>query len=239
MTIIEHLDISAGSVVAITGCGGKTSLSELIAGQLRDKKVLLSTTTKIFPMKTCEAILCETLQQCMAHRPQTGIQCFGILNKRSGKLEALPGPALKELVSRYDVALLEADGARGLPCKGWLETEPVVPDYCTHTIGVATLRARGRAASRETVHNLPEFLSLTGTQDGEPITAQALETMICAPGGMFKSSAGRLYLVINQVEDGDTEHEATSLLKSIKEKYPDRFSGLISGSVQLNNWRRI
>jgi ABC-type hemin transport system ATPase subunit len=40
MTLIDHLDISTGSVVAVIGCGGKTSLISLLAGKLRNKKVL-------------------------------------------------------------------------------------------------------------------------------------------------------------------------------------------------------
>ena len=104
--------------IAVVGCGGKTSLIELLADRMRDKKVLISTTTKIFPPKMKDIVLFETLRQCEEHEPRTGVQCMGILNSASGKLEALPDSFLAAIKSRYDIVLLEADGSRGLPCKG-------------------------------------------------------------------------------------------------------------------------
>ena len=180
-------------------------------------------------------MLCENLRQCEEHKPQPGIQCFGMLNADTGKLEPLPDHVLAGLIPRYDVTLLEADGSRGLPCKGWLSGEPVVPHYCTHTVGIVTMNAMGKAATENVVHRLPEFLSLTGMKEGETITAQSLGAMICAPDGMFRNSAGKKYLLVNQVED-DTS-AALSFLRTIKAKYPDRFERLLYGSVHLDSWQ--
>jgi probable selenium-dependent hydroxylase accessory protein YqeC len=223
MTVVDYLDIATGSVVAVVGCGGKTSLVELMADKLRNRKVLVSTTTKILPQEMKGLLLCETLKEGEEHEPRTGIQCMGILNRASGKLEALPETFLADLIPRYDVALLEADGSRGLPCKGWLANEPVVPNYCTHTVGVITMGALGKTVTETTVHRLPEFLALTGVGEGQTITAQALEAMVCAPTGMFKNSAGQRYIIVNQVEDDTTAAAAMSFLQTIKEKYPARF----------------
>jgi probable selenium-dependent hydroxylase accessory protein YqeC len=239
MTVVDYLDISAGSVMAITGCGGKTSLMLLIAEKLRDKKVLVTTTTQMFPVKAHNVMLCETLRQCEEHEPQTGIQCLGLLNKESGKLGPLPGAFLEGQAPRYDVMLLEADGSRGLPCKGWLKNEPVVPHYCTHTVGVVTMNALGRAATETVVHRLPEFLALTGLKEGEAITPQALEAMVCAPAGMYKNSAGRQYLLINQAEGDAAVCAARSFLRIIQEKYPNRFERLLYGSVHQDAWQEV
>jgi probable selenium-dependent hydroxylase accessory protein YqeC len=237
--IVNYLDIFNRSVVAVVGCGGKTSLVEFMADRLRDKKVLVSTTTKIFPPKMKGIMLCETLRQCEVHEPQTGIQCMGLLNKASGKLEALPDVFLADLQPCYDIVLLEAVGSRGLPCKGWLANEPVVPHYCTHTVGLITMGALGKAAGETTVHRLPEFFALTGVGEGQTITEAALEAMICDPRGMFKNSAGRRYIIVNQVEDDATAAIALAFLQTIKEKYPARFEKLLFGSVHRDAWREV
>jgi probable selenium-dependent hydroxylase accessory protein YqeC len=237
MRITDCLDISTGSVVAVVGCGGKTSLVELLADRLRDRKVLLSTTTKIFRPRMKDIVLCETLWQCEEHKPRTGIQCMGLMNGASGKLEALPEAFLANLLPRYDIVLLEADGSRGLPCKGWLANEPVVPDYCTHTLGLITMGALGKLAGETTVHRLPEFLALTGVGEGQTITVAALEAMVCAPEGMFKNSAGKRCVIVNQVEDDETACDARSFLQTIKEKYPARFEKLLFGSVHNDAWQ--
>jgi len=239
MSVTDYLNITNGSVVAVVGCGGKTSLVELMADRLREKKVLISTTTKIFPPKMKDIVLCATLQQCEGHEARTGVQCMGLLNRASGKLEALPEALLTALLPRYDVVLLEADGSRGLPCKGWLENEPVVPHYCTHTVGVITMTALGKPAGENTVHRLPEFFALTGVGEGETITAAALEAMVCAPNGMFKNSAGQRYVIVNQVEDEETARIAEAFLRTIKEKYPARFNKLLFGSVHNDAWQDL
>jgi probable selenium-dependent hydroxylase accessory protein YqeC len=257
------MDITTGSVIAFVGCGGKTSLIELIADQLREKMVLVTTTTKMFPMGMNDVVLCETLEQCLGHEPKAGIQCMGLLNKASGKLEALPIKLLAETVLQYDLALIEADGSKGLPCKGWLASEPVVPPFCTHTVGIITMNPLHKVATDTTVHRLPEFLALTGLKEGEAITMQALEAMVCGSGGMFKSvgsgewgigngewgamsneqgaisnERGR-YLIVNQVEDDETARVAQAFLEGIKEKYPGRFKRLLYGSVLLDNWEEV
>ena len=114
--ISSKLEISTGSLVAVVGCGGKTSLIELIAKQNYDKKVLVSATTKTFPMISDGVVLCDTLQSSLGHKPLKGIQCLGQFNERNGKLEALPEHILADMVFNYDIVRMEADGSRWLPC---------------------------------------------------------------------------------------------------------------------------
>ena len=237
--ISELLDITTGKAVSVVGCGGKTSLIELIATLNSVKKVLVSTTTKTFPMISDKVILCDTLKSSIEHVPQAGIQCLGQFNKRNGKLEALPEHVLVDLVPHYDIVLMEADGSRWLPCKGWRDNEPVVHYFSTQTVGVVTMNALGKAATSEIVHHLPEFLSLTGIKEDEIISEQALEDMVCLPKGMFKNSVGNQYLLVNQVEDEQTKSTAESFLQRIKTKYPNRFKRLIYGSVHNNTWQEV
>ena len=239
MQIINYLDISAGSIVAVIGCGGKTSLIGLVSDKLRDKKVLVSATTKKFPVKGEGVMLCNTLRQCVEHEPQTGIQCFGLFNEKTGKLETLPEDILAGFMPQYDVVLLEADGSRNLPCKGWREYEPVIPNYCTHTVGLVNMEAIGKTATEDTVLRLPEFLHLTGLREGAAITEQAMTAMVCAPNGMFKNCAGGQYLLVNQVEGDECICTAQSFLRSVKEKYPGRFKRLIYGSICLDTWHEL
>ena len=235
----DLLEITPGSVVAVVGCGGKTSLIECLVYENRDKKVLVTPTTKIFLMNTAGVMLCDTLKSSIEHEPQVGVQCLGQFNERSGKLDALPEQVLAELVPRYDIVLMEADGSRRLPCKGWLDDEPVIPRFTTHTTGVVTMDALGKAATSDVVHNLQKFLSLTGLRKGDIINKQVIEDMVCLPGGMFKGSIGYRYLLVNQVEDDKTTQIAESFLREIKKKYHDGFKCLIFGSVQQNVWHEM
>ena len=218
---ISALNLSFPCIVAVVGCGGKTSLIKHVAEGLHKKKVLISPTTKAFPMNVKNA------------------DCLGLLNPETGKLEALPEHELADLVPKYDIVLLEADGSRSLPCKGWMADEPVIPKFCTHTIGVVTLNALGCAADSTYVHNLPQFLALTELSEGEAITLKTLQTMVCAPGGMFKNSVGSRIILLNQVETQPNVKIAKVFLKTIQNSYPSLFAKLLYGSVHHDTWREV
>jgi len=54
---------------------------------------------------------------------------------------------------------------------------------------------------------------------------------------MFKNSVGRKYLLINKVEDEETEKIALMLIGTIKKKYAKIFERVGYGSVLENAWR--
>lgn len=226
------------AAVAVVGCGGKTTFIESLACELRHKKVLITPTTKILPMESPGVVLCKTLQECRIHTAVQGIQCLGILGSNK-KLRALPSELLAKTMEQYDLILLEADGSRGLPCKGWLPAEPVVPEFSTHTVGIVTLKALNEAATEHNVLRLPEFSALTGTKPGHRITLETLCTMLCAPGGMFKNSAGKRYVFINQIESSSDASLAQELAKRIQKQCPNYFSGFAWGSAKTNLWKEV
>jgi probable selenium-dependent hydroxylase accessory protein YqeC len=225
VTITEQLGLPLGGVAAVIGCGGKTSLIEAIAREtlaLRPKlKIMVSPTTKMYPPK---------------HSP---VPYMGVLDEETGKLTALPPEELKALLPRYGLILLEADGSKGLPCKGWREDEPAVPEFCTHTVGVFPVTALGLAATAENVHRLGEFLALTGLREGEEITEAALARMVCGEQGMFKNAVGDRFLIANQAEDDAKKKAAQSILARIKAEYPHKFEMLLFGSVFSGEWHEF
>lgn len=232
----DMLEIASGSVIAVVGCGGKTSLIELLARQNADKRVLITPTTKMFPISAPDVMMRNTVYSSLRHMPKSGISLLGQINKQSGKLEALPESALYSLIPKYDIVFIEADGSRGLPCKGWVGDEPIIPICATHTVGVVTMDALGRAAANDIVHNLSAFLELTGLNEGDVITGQALENMVCLQEGMYRNSFGKRYLVVNKVQDEASVFCAVSILRALKKRYPERFRRLVYGSVHDNIW---
>jgi len=225
------------SVVAVIGCGGKSTFIETLAHECRDRKVLITPTTKMRPIRREGFVLRLTTQECASHKALKGIQCLGALNETSGKLEALPPELLESMLSQYDIVLLEADGSQGLPCKGWLPDEPVIPHYCTHTLGIVTMDALGKPADSDTVLRLPEFTALTGLRKGNAINAGALTSMVCAENGMFRTGRGRQSIFVNKAENDTVLAEGWLL--NIKQTYPDRFACLAYGSALTNKWRGL
>ena len=234
----QLLPLERGAVCAVVGCGGKTSLIELLAREHADEKVLITPTTKIYrPEGNAPVVLGR--QPCLAHVPCAGVQYLGSWDEGRGKLCALPAADWPQLVRGYDLVLMEGDGSRGLPCKGWTQTEPVIAAFATHTLGVITTRALGQRADEATVLRPEQFARLTGIAPGHTITLRALADMVGKPEGMFKGRRGKAVLLINQAEDAPALERAAELATMVKERYPGVVSLILCGSVRQNRWMAL
>ena len=131
-----------------------------------------------------------------AVRAPTGISLlYGSLI--DGKIAAPTMERLAAASAEAFLTLIECDGARELPLKGWAAHEPVVPGFATVTIGMLPLWAIGQTVCAETVHRMPAFCRITGAQPGEIVTAAHLVRVVCRPDGLFAKARGRRALFLN------------------------------------------
>lgn len=184
MKLFDLLELAPGERVAVVGCGGKTGVVELLFGEAAPLRALIAPTTRILP-------------------PPPGVFCLGVPDPPTGKLLAAPLEEIKRASADCDITLMEADGSRALPLKGWADWEPVVPAFTTLTLGVVGARALGLSATGEHVHRLDRFLALTDLDEGDVVDARAIARMILAPGGMLAKAVGRTALLINQADAQD------------------------------------
>ena len=70
--------------------------------------------------------------------------------------------------------LIEADGSRQKPLKGWAEHEPPIPDFVDHVITVVGLSGLGKSLTEEHVHRPEIFAELSGLKAGEIIDSNAV-----------------------------------------------------------------
>lgn len=221
MDIKKALSLTLPCVASVVGCGGKTSLIKLVANSYPGKKRLIAPTTKMYPLSL------------------SGVDFCGDICPASGKAVSPDFENLAEIAKKYQLVLLEADGSRGLPLKGWRPDEPAVHPLTTQTIGVLTLAGVGRLAVEEFVHNLDIFLELTGMEYGEQITLNAIKIILTSPAGLFKGSRGERIVLINQVEDEQTQQLAKQLLGELAKERPGFFSKLLFGSIKNNVWQEV
>jgi len=127
-------------VSSIIGSGGKTSLIHALSLILSKKgKVLLSTSTHIYPFSHCENILVQEsdsperiLSLVKEGFSKENILCLGA-EGREGKLSKAP-ISFSMLESCSDYILVEADGSKRLPAKAHNEREPQIPKESNLTI---------------------------------------------------------------------------------------------------------
>lgn len=145
----ELLKIEKG-ITAVIGGGGKTTLINSLAEELRhDGKVIICTTTKICPPENVRLICPDdsnSIREALAKAGEPVICVAGSM-QNSRKLD-MPNTPLDELETMADYILVEADGSKQLPLKAHASHEPVIPKNATQTILVMGVDGIGKSISK-------------------------------------------------------------------------------------------
>ena len=162
----ELLAVERG-ITALIGSGGKTTALYLLAEELvRKGTVLCAASTHILPPSHLPVLVDPAPAALAAALAEHRMVCAGSAAPE-GKLTAPPLP-WETLAALADYVLVEADGARRLPCKAHLPHEPVIPPGTAGTLLLVGASGLGRPA-QEAAHR-PE----------DPITPEALAAVIRA-----------------------------------------------------------
>jgi len=187
-------------VISIVGAGGKTSLMFALAEEFKkEKKVLVTTTTKIYLPDESQydymAIGCDNFES-MNNSTAEGIYIYGSSVNIENKILGLESDVLEKQLQHFDIVLIESDGAKQKLVKGWNSTEPVILNSTTHTIGVLNAKALGRSINSDNIHRIEEFMKITDSKEGEIINIRHLTSLVLNENGLFKNSKGEKILFV-------------------------------------------
>lgn len=217
--LIELFDIHRGNVISIVGTGGKTTLLYQLGKALKNKyNVLLSTSTKIVkPSAENYDFLYTNLEDYIkdSTNKKSGLTVLSKgINCDNNKLLGIDDDDLEMVIKDYDVVLLEADGSRNLPLKGWKDHEPPILSRTNKTIGIFPINMLGEKIVQEKIYGFEEFQSFLCNSD---FVNNEVVGRICSNlNGIFKNSRGDLYFFINQVSTPEDFKKALELAKYLK-----------------------
>ncbi|MDR0638628.1 MAG: putative selenium-dependent hydroxylase accessory protein YqeC [Spirochaetaceae bacterium] len=166
---------------------------------------------------------------------EPGITFAGNYEKGAAKTAALPPAVLSALIHNADVTLIEGDGSKTLPLKGWADHEPVIPPPTTVTVGVIPLWPLGMPVTEAIVHRLPLFCALTGAGESDILTTSHLAAAISGLDkrrGLFTEARGKRALFFNQAEDEDALRQAGEIMEALPAAFKARLDAVIAGSVK-------
>lgn len=218
-SLTEIFNIKKGDVVSIVGSGGKTSLLYKLAKELKNHyKVLVSTSARILmPTDDCYDYLYTSVNNYITNKPDNllGITIVSKdINKETNKLIGIDDRDLDILIQDFDIILLEADGSKKLPLKGWKDHEPPVLNKTTKTIGVMPANLINKKVSKEFIYGFDEFNILT--DNSEYINFEAIGKILINKNGIFKNSKGRQYLFLNKADTDEEISVSLELSKYLK-----------------------
>ena len=237
-TLIDILHLHKNDVVSIVGTGGKTTLLYALGMELKnDYSVLLTTSTKIAkPLKgTCDFLYTSIEDYHMNHKVNKSssitVISKGIILEKN-KLIGIDDNDLESVAHDFDMVIIEADGSKSLPLKGWKNHEPVILEKTTKTIGIIPVKVLDKNINEDMIYGFEEFQKFS--KEKKIIDNQLIGRICSDCNGIFKNSKKELYLYINQVDSAEDLIRAISLSNYLRENIigkPFYFKICIGSSV--------
>ena len=201
MKLSKALDVRPG-VTAIIGGGGKTTLMECLAAELSAQaRVIVCTTTHIYPEQNMPCLVSPTEAEVEAELARTRCVCVGSVSE-SGKFSA-PELPFRTLCAMADFVIVEADGAKRLPLKAHASHEPVVPPEANQTILVVGASGFGRPM-RESVHRAPIAAQALGVNEDTVVSPELWAKFL-------NLEALHTRVLVNQAENEQEQKAAKTL----------------------------
>lgn len=201
-----------GHVVSIVGAGGKTTLMDTLAKMYvrEGQKALVTTSTHIrHPSHYPVAYNWKDAKELFKVHP---IVVFGAVAPQ-GKLTKPPDLEIAACREVAGLILIEADGAKGFPCKVPNQTEPVILAESDIVLGVAGLDAIGRPLE-DVCFRSAYAMQLLETDSRHCMTEEDLAVILSSEQGTKKSVGTRdYYVVLNKCDDAHRLRQAEQIQK--------------------------
>ena len=201
----------SGQIVSLVGGGGKTTLMYFMAATCakEGKKVLVTTTTNLFlPNKAYYATSEEEVEKLWS---EGKIAIIGTPLPSKGKLGAPEQEFLDRMIAKCDVAFIEADGSKRMPCKVPRDGEPVFHPKTDTVIAVFGLSALGRPL-KDVCFRKELAAAHLEVEEDHLLTEEDAAKMLSASWGARKDVGDRKFcVVLNQCDDGKRRRAANEI----------------------------
>ncbi len=183
-------------VISFFGGGGKTALIYKLAEELvcLGRKVLLTTTTKIFPFQDIPLFTANDpgspICNLQNHFKNNNLAVYGRMINSDNKLEGINSDDICLIKKQLPVVVLvEADGSKGRPIKGYSAHEPAIPACSDLNIAVIGADALDAAVTSASVHRPFEFAASVNASEGAIIDEKLIANTFSAMLGLGRLQA--------------------------------------------------
>ena len=237
-TLRKLLNLQKKDIVTVVGSNGKTTFCLNLCKELKKEKkiVFLTTTVKILPINKKYGFADITIPNIEKEREvfsemeitsfllnleknlnnSDNVYILGIYDRKIGKITSLSPKILEDISEKCDYMVIEGDGSKMKPLKGWNKTEPVYTKNTTKSVGILPINIIGEKISDVNIHRMEEFLKISGGQKNETLTLNHLYNVIIHKNGLFQYSLGEKILILNCAERYEDKENALNLAKMLK-----------------------
>lgn len=209
-----NLEKEKSPVISFIGAGGKTTTMKRIAKEFIDEDipVIVTTTTHLFNEKKPWFLLEPSKEKALEALEKYKMVWLGSITKK-GKMGMPDKTFLDEMIALGYPVLIEADGARRLPCKAPGENEPVYIDETTCVINVYGVDSINKKIE-ETCFR-PEIVArIVGKDINECIDEKDIAKLATDErAGRKNISNKKYYVIINKVDNTLQKKQAENICK--------------------------
>lgn len=244
LSLLQALDIKSSRIISFYGAGGKTTLLYSLASEMisAGKKVLITTTTKMyFPTGITlftDRNIDEALPAIADHFKYNAEAFLGSELVSGNKIKGIDKDSLNLLLKIPDLTILvEADGAKGFPLKGYRVDEPAIPPCSDLIIPVIGADALGRSLDAGSVHCIKELLQATNIPAGKIIDEQVLSEiyLMMLSMGLAQAKNARVDLILNKCDLLSNFGNSAAVLLSALNRNIDRTGCLLLTEAKNSN----
>lgn len=237
LSLTHALRMEPSTCIAFTGAGGKTTGMFRLAAELHSK-VVVTATAHFGDWQT--KLAGKHILTDADNLGENELNFQGVLlitgNADGDRLKPVTRALLNKIrlycKDRSIPLLIEADGSRQKPLKGWADHEPPTPEFAEMVVHVAGLSGLGKQLTKENVHRPDIFAMLSGMGEGETISPEAVTRVLTSHQGGLKNMPenAKKIVFLNQADTSELQsiaHTMTGPLLSV-------FHSVIVGNL-LNN----
>ncbi|MBN1849468.1 MAG: putative selenium-dependent hydroxylase accessory protein YqeC [Deltaproteobacteria bacterium] len=245
-SIQEILPLETSGIISLTGAGGKTSLmfslAHILAGT--GKRVLTTTTTKIFPpfpsqsktvliFDSIDKLLIEAGALVQEQKHMTAVAAT--IHERD-KLKGFSSGQIHNIHNAgiFDWIIVEADGAAKKPLKAPADHEPVIPENTTIWIGVVGLDVVGKPLTETHTFRSDLISHRIGLPLGETILEHHVVSLLMNPYGYLKGVPPRAYrcIFLNKADTSKAVESGRKIVDYIRHTGPGKLNAVIIGQAK-------
>ena len=217
-TLLDALELNGekNPIISFVGAGGKTTTMKRIAMEYINKgiPVIVTTTTHLYNEKEPWFLLEPSKEKALKLLKQYKMVWLGKVTK-NGKMGMPDKEFLDEMISLGYPVLIEADGARRLPCKAPGENEPVYIEETSCIVGVYGIDSIGKKI--EEICFRPELVSNIINKDLKDFIEEKDIAILATDkrAGMKNIEDRKYKVVINKVDNINQEKQAEKICKYV------------------------
>lgn len=226
LSLARALRIQSPVIVAFIGAGGKTTAIFRLASELRSRVIVTASThLGVWQTRLADRHIITEADAL----DKKALDHAGVILVTGEADDDRTRPVSEQLLRQLHgycrensvPLLIEADGSRQKPLKGWAEYEPPIPEFAGMVVQVVGLGGLGKPLTDENVHRPEVFSRLSGLQMGETIRPEDVTRELIHPNGGLKNIpeiAGRVVL-LNQADNLELQSIAHAMTTPLLSAY--------------------